>query len=149
MTSRDQQLVDPIEILLVEPNPGDVRLFTESFKEATISNQIHTVSDSDSALDFLHQRGDYSDEPFPDLVLLDPHSLGPSGLEVLSELNDEPTLDEIPVIVLTSSEMGEEVLKSQGFDADNFIQKPVEIEDFITFIQSVEGFWLTFTRSQT
>lgn len=146
MAPADQQPGNPIEILLVEPNPGDVRLFTESFKQAKISNHIHTVSDGDSALDFLYQRGEYSDESRPDLILLDPQLPGTSGMDLLRELNNEPTLNDLPVVVLTSSDLGEEIVKSQGLDADTFIQKPVEVDEFVEFVQSVEDFWLTITR---
>ncbi|WP_224448523.1 response regulator [Haloprofundus salilacus] len=146
MAPADQQPSNPIEILLVEPNPGDVRLFTESFKEAQISNHVHTVSDGDSALDFLYQRGEYSDESCPDLILLDPQLPGTSGMDVLRELNNEPALNNLPVVVLTSSDLGKEIVKSQGLDADTFIQKPVEVDEFVEFVQSVEEFWLTITR---
>ncbi|WP_254523683.1 response regulator [Natrinema caseinilyticum] len=140
---------DPIDILLVEPNPGDTRLFTESFDEANLTNSIATVSDGDAALDFVHQRGDYEDATDPDLVLLEPQLPGKSGIEVLSELKNEPALRDLPVVILTSSDMGEEIVKSHGIDADHYSQKPVEPEDFIEFVQEIEEFWLTIVQGES
>lgn len=146
MSSGDEQGGDQIEILLVEPNSGDVRLFTENFKEAKIANTIHDVSDGDEALDFLHQRGEYKNTPRPDLILLEPQLPGKSGMDVLSELKNQPALNEIPIIVLTSSDAGERIVQSHGLDADSYIQKPVEPEEFIDFVQSVEEFWLSIIQ---
>lgn len=148
MSFEDENPGDSIEILLIEPNPGDTRLFTESFKEAKILNNLHTVSDGDSALDFVHQRGDYTGESRPDLILLEPQLPGDDGMEVLSELNNEPALSEIPVVVLTSSELGKDIVKSHGLDADHYIQKPVEPAEFIDFVQSVEDFWLAIVEQK-
>ncbi|WP_276254455.1 response regulator [Halomontanus rarus] len=136
----------PIDILLVESNPGDTRLFTESFKEASITNRIYAVSDGESALDFVHQRGEYTNVPRPDIVLLDPQLPGTSGTDVLSELNDEPELRDISVVILTSSDEEEDIVKSHGLDADTYIQKPVATEEFVGFVQSVEDFWFTIVR---
>ena len=146
VTEEEASRGSPVDILLVEPNPGDVRLFTEQFKEAKIMNTIHTVSDGESALDFVYQRGEYADEPRPDIILLDPQLPGISGMDVLSELNNEPKLKEIPIIVLVSSELGEEIVKSHGLDADAYIQKPVEVDEFVDFVQSVEDFWLAIMK---
>lgn len=148
MSFEDEYQGDSIEILLIEPNPGDTRLFTESFKEAKILNNLHTVSDGDSALDFVHQRGDYADESRPDLILLEPQLPDNDGMEVLSELNNEPALSEIPVVVLTSSELGKDIVKSHGLDADHYIQKPVEPAEFIDVVQSVEDFWLAIVQQK-
>lgn len=146
MTSEDEQDTGPIEILLVEPNPGDTRLFSESFREAKLLNSLHTVTDGDAALDFVHQRGPHADDPRPDLVLLEPQLPGKSGMDVLTELNNEPELSEIPIVVLTSSAVGESIVKSHGLEADYYIRKPVEPDEFIDFVQSVEDFWLAIVQ---
>lgn len=144
----DDDMGDVIDILLVEPNHGDVRLFEENFKEGKILNTVHTVSDGETALDFVNQRGDYADAPAPDIILLEPQLPGKSGMEVLSELKNEPALSEIPVIVLTSSEAAEDVVKSHDLEADSYMQKPVEAEEFVGFVQEVEDFWLAIIQSE-
>lgn len=146
MEGVDEGKVKPIDILLVEPNPGDTRLFTESFKDGSITNQIYAVGDGESALEFLHREGEYASVPRPDIVLLNFKLPGTSGEDVLAKLRGDPTLSEIPVVVLTSSEVEEDIVKSNGVDADHYLQKPVESEDFVSFVQSVEDFWLTIVR---
>ncbi|ELY65178.1 response regulator [Natrinema versiforme] len=146
MTTEDEQVDEPIDILLVEPNPGDSRLFEEKFTDAKLLNTIHTVSDGQSALDFVRQRNEYTDEPRPDIILLEPQLPGKSGIDVLSELKNEPTLDGIPVVVLTSSDAGEKIVQSHGLEADTYIQKPVEPEDFVEFVQSIEDFWFAIVQ---
>ncbi len=148
MTTTGEE-TDMIDILLVEPNPGDTRLFTETFKDAKIMNTIHSVSDGEQALDFVHQRGEYTNSPRPDLILLDPQLPGTSGLDVLEDLSNEPTLREIPVVVLTSSKSGEEIAKSHGLDADAYLRKPVEPEEFADFVMSVEEFWFAIVRNSS
>ncbi|OVE84011.1 response regulator [Natronolimnobius baerhuensis] len=135
-----------VTILLVEPSPGDTRLFTESFKDAKLTNQLYTVSDADDALDFINQRGEYATDPKPDLILLEPNVPGTNGTDVITELNDEPALADIPVVILTSSAAGEDIIKSHGIDADHYVQKPVEPEDYIGFVQEIEGFWMAIIQ---
>jgi len=142
----DHQASEQINILLVEPNPGDARLFAESFTDGKLLNCFHTVTDGESALDFVQQRDEYAEMPRPDLILLEPRLPGKTGTEVLAELNDAPALADIPVVVLTSSDVGERIAKSHAIDADHYIRKPVEAEEFIEFVQSVEEFWLTVVR---
>ena len=146
MTGDDGRTDERVELLLIEPNPGDTRLFTESFRDGKLANDLHTVPDGETALDFLHQRGAYSEESQPDLILLEPRLPGKSGMDVLSELRDEPALADVPVVVLTSSGIGEEIVRSHGLDADHYLQKPVEPDDFIEFVQSVEDFWLAIVQ---
>lgn len=146
MASNSTHEGERVDILLVEPNPGDTRLFTESFKDAKLKNDLYTVSDGDDALDIIAQRGAYADTPQPDLILLEPKLPGKTGLDVLSELNNEPALDEIPVVVLTSSEMGEDIVKSHELDADHYVQKPVESDDFIQFVQEIEELWFAIVQ---
>jgi CheY-like chemotaxis protein len=138
-----------VNILLVEPNPGDVRLFEEKFRQEKIFNSINTVSTGEAALEFVNQRGEYKDAASPDIILLDPQLPRKSGIEVLSELRNEPELSEIPVIVLTSSELGEEIVKSHGLDADEYIKKPIEVEEFVAFVQKVEDFWLAIVQNNS
>ncbi|ELY55609.1 response regulator receiver protein [Natronococcus amylolyticus DSM 10524] len=149
MASDDEQNYQLVTILLVEPNPGDTRLFTESFKDAKLKNDLYTVSDADAALDFVNQRGEYTDHPRPDFILLEPKLPGKSGIDVLTELDDEPTLREIPVVVLMSSKMGEDIVKSHGLDADHYVQKPVEPEDYIEFAQEIEGFSMALVQEES
>lgn len=146
MTAAGGRVGDPIDILLVEPNSGDSRLFSESFADAKIVNTIYAVSSGEEALDFVHQRGEYPDAPLPSVVLLDPQLPGTSGEEVLSELKGDPALCEIPVVVLTSSAVEEDIVQSSGLDADEYIQKPVEPEEFVSFVRSVEEFWLAIVE---
>lgn len=146
MNAEDARGDERIEILLVEPNPGDTRLFTESFKDAKLTNNIFTVSDGESALDFVHQRGEYTDVPRPDLVLLEPQLPGTSGETVIAELEGDELLRDIPVVVLTASDNEEDIVKTHDVGADHYIQKPVEPEEFVEFIQSVEEFWLAIVQ---
>ncbi|WP_408959911.1 response regulator [Natrinema sp. 74] len=149
MSSEGGQQTDPIEILLVEPNPGDCRLFEENFRDAKLLNTIHTVSDGETALDFVAQRGEYADKPQPDIVLLEPQLPGKSGIEVLSAVKNEPELEEIPIVVLTSSDAGEKVVRSHGLEADTYLQKPVAPEEFVEFVHSVEEFWFTIVEKSS
>ncbi|MDS0475993.1 response regulator [Natrinema sp. 1APR25-10V2] len=146
MAPDDERPKDLIEILLVEPNPGDSRLFEENFRDAKLVNTIHTVSDGEAALEFLAQRGENADEPQPDIILLEPQLPGKSGIDVLSELKNEPELEGIPVVVLTSSDAGEKIVKSHGIEADTYLQKPVEPDDFVEFVHSVEEFWFAIVQ---
>ncbi|RQH01319.1 response regulator [Natrarchaeobius oligotrophus] len=143
---RSDATVDPIDILLIEPNPGDTRLFTEKFADAKLTNAVHTVVDGETALDFLHQRDEYADRSCPDLIVLEPKLPGIDGVELLSKLEGEPALNEITVIVLTSSEAGEEIVKSHGLEADHYLRKPVEPDEFLEFVQQVEEFWLAIVE---
>lgn len=149
MTSDDVQEESLVTILLVEPNPGDTRLFTESFKDAALKNQLYTVAEADAAIDFIRQRGEYADEPRPDLLLLEPKLPGDRGMDVLAELDDTPSLEEIPVIVLTSSASGERYVRSHGLDADHYVQKPVEPDDFLEFVQEIEELWLGIVKENS
>lgn len=147
MTADDGRTGDRIDILLVEPNPGDTRLFTESFREGKLVNDLHTVADGESALAFLRQQGTYADAPRPDLVMLEPKLPGKSGMEVLSELKNEPALSDIPVVVLTSSDVGEDIVRSHDLEADHYLRKPVGPGEFIEFVQTVEDFWLAIVQA--
>ena len=137
---------DPAQILLVEDNPGDVRLTQEAFKEGQIDNDLHVVEDGVEALDFLFKRGEYADAPCPDIVLLDLNLPRKNGDEVLEEMRADETLQYVPVVVLTSSEAQEDVVKSYELNANAYLTKPVDPVDFIEVVQSFEQFWLSIVR---
>ena len=133
---------DPADILLVEDNPGDVRLTREAFKEVKLANTIHVVTDGVEAMDFLFQRGDYVDAPRPDVVLLDLNLPKKNGDQVLEEVKSDPDLRAIPVIVLTSSEAGEDVASSYDRHANAYLVKPVDPNEFMDVVRTFERFWL-------
>lgn len=142
----DQQSGKPAEILLVEDNPGDVRLTKEAFADGNILNNLHVVTDGVDALDFLFQRNEYTDAPKPDLVLLDLNLPQMNGDEVLEEIHDVPELRRIPIIVLTSSKVHEDVIQSYELCASGYLTKPVDPDDFIDTIRSLERYWLSIVR---
>jgi CheY-like chemotaxis protein len=134
------------DILLVEDNPGDVRLTREAFEEGQIANTLHVVTDGVEALDFLRRNGEYEDAPCPDIVLLDLNLPRKDGEEVLEEINDDPDLTRIPVVILTSSEAQEDILRSYELDANAYLTKPVDPGEFIDTIQSLQQFWLSIIQ---
>ncbi len=134
--------VDVVRILLVEDSAADVRLTREALREAKVLNELHVVRDGVQALDFLHRRGPYADAPRPDLVLLDLNMPRKDGREVLAEMKSDAHLRAIPVAVLTTSALDADVLESYELGANCFITKPVDIEQFLGVVRSVEHFWL-------
>jgi CheY-like chemotaxis protein len=146
MTDRDNSS-EPADILLVEDNPGDIRLTEEAFKDSRIANTLHVVTDGVEALDFLHRRGEYTDSPRPDLILLDLNLPRKNGKEFLKELDEDSSdLSHIPVIVLTSSKAEEDVIRSYELAANAYMTKPVDPSEFIETIQNFETFWLKVVR---
>ncbi|WP_117594049.1 response regulator [Haloprofundus halophilus] len=136
----------PAEILLVEDNPGDVRLTEEAFKQGQIENTLHVVTDGVEALDFLFKRGEHADAPCPDIVLLDLNLPRKDGDEVLEEIRSDADLAKIPVIVLTSSDAESDVVKSYELHANAYLTKPVDPAEFVETIQSFNSFWLSIVR---
>ncbi len=136
----------PIEILLVEDNPGDARLTEEALKEGKVRNNLHMARDGVEAMAFLRREGAYKDSPRPDLVLLDLNLPRKDGREVLAEMKEHPDLRLIPVVVLTTSEAEQDVLRTYELRANCYITKPVDLEKFITIVRSIEDFWLTIVR---
>jgi chemotaxis family two-component system response regulator Rcp1 len=132
-----------IEILLVEDNPGDVRLIQEALRDGKVWNNPHVVSDGEAALDFVYRRGVYADKPRPDLVLLDLNLPKKDGREVLAVIKGDPELRRIPVVVLTTSKEEEDVLRAYNLAANCYVAKPVEFDEFMKVIQMIEDFWLT------
>jgi two-component system response regulator len=136
----------PIQVLLVEDNPGDVRLTREAFRDAKMHLDLHVVGDGMEAMEFLLQQGKFSESPRPDLVLLDLNLPRKDGREVLSEIKNHATLKSIPVVVLTTSASDADIEKSYLLHANCYISKPVELEGFLTVVQSIDDFWLTVVR---
>ena len=137
---------EPADILLVEDNPGDIRLTQEAFKEGQIANTLYVVTDGIEALDFLYKRGDHTDVPYPDLILLDLNLPRKNGDEVLEEIKEEQNLSRIPVIILTSSQAEEDVVRSYDLCANAYLTKPVDPSEFVEVVRSFEQFWLSVVR---
>jgi CheY-like chemotaxis protein len=133
----------PIEILMVEDNPGDVRLTREAFKHGKVLNTMHVVEDGVAALDFLYRRGAYGKVPRPDLILLDLNLPKKNGREVLAEIKQDAHLQAIPVVILTTSQAEEDVLRAYSLHANCYITKPVDFIQFTKIVRSIEEFWLT------
>lgn len=138
-----------VDILVVEDNPGDVRLITEALKKSNLSATLHVVSDGEQALQFLERSEPYENAPLPDLMLLDLNLPRLSGEEVLAELKTHPTNRRIPVIVLTSSQAQEDILKAYDRHANCYIVKPTNLKDFFYVINDLETFWLTRVKLPT
>ena len=136
----------PIDILLVEDNPGDVRLTQEAFKSNKITNNLYIVKDGVEAMAFLKREGDYADSPRPDLILLDLNLPKKDGREVLAEIKQDDTLKTIPVVILTTSSAEEDILKTYGLHANCYVTKPVELEQFMIVVKSIQDFWFTFVK---
>ncbi len=146
MATNDAKRARPIEILLVEDNPGDVVLTREALADGKILNRLHVASDGAKALDFLHKRGEFAASPRPDLVLLDLNLPKVNGQEVLAAIKGDRQLRTIPVIVLTTSNAEADIVKSYDLHANCYIQKPVEFDAFIEVVRSLENFWLTVVK---
>jgi len=136
----------PIEILLVEDNPGDVRLAEEALKEARVNNRLSVVPDGVEAMAFLRRQGPYADARRPDLILLDLNLPRKDGREVLDEIKSDPNLRRIPVVVLTTSQAEEDVIRSYNSYANCYITKPVDFAQFTEAVRSIENFWLMTVR---
>jgi chemotaxis family two-component system response regulator Rcp1 len=136
----------PIDILLVEDNPGDVRLTIEALKEAKVFNRLATVPDGIEALDYLKQRNKYAQATRPDLVMLDLNLPRMDGREVLAEMKNDPELRRIPVVILTTSKAESDILKAYNLHANCYVTKPVELDQFLTVVKSIDDFWLTVVK---
>jgi chemotaxis family two-component system response regulator Rcp1 len=134
------------EILLVEDNPADVRLIQEALKDGKIHNHLNVAADGEEALDFLYARGKFVGAPRPDIVLLDFNLPKKDGREVLEIVKNDPRLRRIPVIVMTTSHMERDVFNAYDNHANAFINKPLDFEQFIKVVASIEGFWFDIVR---
>lgn len=139
-------VVHPIEILLVEDNPGDARLAREALQDAKVRNALHWVVNGEEAMDFLRQEGKHTRAPRPDLILLDLNLPRKDGREVLAEIKEDPDLKRIPVVILTVSKDEEDVMKTYNLHANCFITKPIDLNQFIKVVKSIEDFWLTVVK---
>jgi chemotaxis family two-component system response regulator Rcp1 len=136
----------PVEILLVEDNPGDVRLTREALREGKVRNNLYVASDGVEALAFLRREGRYADAVRPDLVLLDLNLPRKDGREVLEEIKADPALRYIPVVVLTSSQAEQDILRAYDLHANCYVSKPVDLDQFIHVVRSIEDFWFTIVK---
>ncbi|MFC7133670.1 MULTISPECIES: response regulator [Salinibaculum] len=137
---------DPIEILLAEDNPGDVRLTEKALEHGNIINNLHVVTNGVEAIEFLRQEGEYADEPRPDLVLLDLNMPKKDGREVMADMEEDPSLRRIPVVVLTSSEAEEDVVRSYELTANAYLTKPVDFDGFVDIVTRIEDFWFSVVK---
>jgi CheY-like chemotaxis protein len=144
--SPDSQDWRPIEILMVEDNPGDVDLTKEALENAKVRNRLSVVGDGAAAIDFLYRRGPFSDAPRPDIIFLDLNLPKKDGREVLAEIRADANLADIPVVVLTSSEADEDILRAYQLHANCYITKPVNFQRFLKVIEMIEEFWLTVVK---
>src|SRR5271165_3202936 len=134
--------VSPIDILLVEDSPSDVRLTREALKEAKVLNTLHVAQDGVAALDFLRREGQYAGSPEPHLILLDLNLPKKDGREVLAEIKQDERLKRIPVVVLTTSRAEEDIVRSYNLHANAYVTKPVDLTQFLEVIRAIEAFWL-------
>lgn len=138
--------IRPVEILLVEDNPGDVRLTVEALKEGKVKNNMYVVGDGEDAMAFLRKEGKYAQSIRPDIILLDLNLPKKDGREVLAEIKDDDNLKRIPVVVLTTSKAEADILKTYNFHANCYITKPVDLEQFISVVKTIEDFWFTVVK---
>lgn len=136
----------PVEILLVEDNPGDVRLTREALKEGKVRNNLYNAPDGVEALRFLRREGEHAGAVRPDLILLDLNLPRKDGREVLEEIKADPDLRHIPVVVLTSSEAEQDIVRAYDLHANCYVTKPVDLDQFIHVVRSIEDFWFTIVK---
>jgi CheY-like chemotaxis protein len=136
----------PIEVLLIEDSPGDVRLTREAFKDAKVHVNLNVASDGAEAMEFLNREGKHAGAPRPDLILLDLNLPKKDGREVLEEVKESPTLKSIPVVILTTSASDADILRSYRLHANCYITKPVGLDGFLEVVKSIDDFWLTVVK---
>ena len=141
MTERGE--CQAVDVLLVEDDPGDILMTREAFEHHKIQNKLHVVTDGEQALQFLHRAGEYAGAPRPGLILLDLNLPRRDGLEVLAELKQDPGLQVIPVVILTTSQADEDILRSYALHANAYVSKPVDFERFMDVIRQIDNFFVT------
>jgi len=146
MTMNTGEEVTPIEILLVEDSPGDIRLTREALRDAKVQNTLHVASDGIEATSFLWRHGKHANAPRPDLILLDLNLPKKGGREVLQEIKQDPGLKSIPVVILTTSEAEEDILRSYQLHANCYITKPVDLNQFLKVVKTIDNFWLAIVK---
>ena len=139
----------PIEILLIEDNAGDARLAREALRDAKVANKLNWVADGVEGLAYLRREGKHENAPRPDLILLDLNLPRKDGREVLSEIKADDKLKRIPVVILTTSQAEEDILKAYHLNANCYISKPVDLDQFIKVVKCIEDFWLTIVKLPT
>ena len=142
----DQDDLNPVDVLLVEDDEGDVLMTREAFEFYKIRNPLHVVTDGEQALQFLRRTGPFADAPRPGLILLDVNLPRLNGLEVLAELKQDPELLLIPVVMLTTSQAEEDILRSYKLHANAYVSKPVDFENFVAAIRQIDDFFLTLVQ---
>jgi CheY-like chemotaxis protein len=140
---------DAIEILLVEDNPGDVLLTREALRDSKMRNRLHVAADGVEALAFLRREGRHAGAPAPDLILLDLNLPRKDGREVLAEVKADPALRHIPVVILTSSQAEQDIARAYDLHANCYVTKPVDLDQFLTIVRSIEQFWFTIVKLPT
>lgn len=138
-----EEKMRPVEMLLVEDNPGDARLAIEALKDAKVNNNLHWVKDGVEAMAFLRREGAYSDAPRPDVMLLDLNLPKKDGREVLAEVKADEALRRIPVVILTVSSAEEDIVKTYNLHANCYIRKPIDLDQFIEVVKAIKDFWLS------
>lgn len=146
MTDSSTAPGEPVEILLAEDHPGDAKLTEKAFEQGNLLNNLHTVTDGVEAMQFLRQEGEYDGVPRPDLVLLDLNMPRKDGWEVLEEVQADPDLRRIPIIVLTSSDAEADIVKSYDLQANAYLTKPIDFEGLLEVVRSLEQFWLSVVK---
>lgn len=142
----NKNFVKPVDILLVEDNPGDVRLTKEALKDAKVLNEIYVAKDGVEAMAFLRKEGSFAHVAVPDLILLDLNLPRKDGREVLAEIKNDPKLKHIPVVILTSSEAEEDILKSYNLHANCYVTKPVSLTQFAEIMLAIDSFWFSIVK---
>ena len=138
--------VEPIKILLVEDQPADVRLTEEVMKQGKVANELYVADDGEKAMEFLRKEGEYADKPRPDLVILDLNLPRMDGKEVLQAIKTDPDLLKIPVLMLTTSAAERDVLDAYSHHVNAYITKPIDLDEFVEVVSSIEQFWLSIVR---
>lgn len=136
----------PIEILLIEDNPGDVRLALEALRDGKVHNNLRVALDGVEGMAMLRREPPYENQPRPDLILLDLNMPRMDGREVLAQIKADPDLKLIPVVVLTSSQAEQDIVKAYNLNASCYVTKPVDLDQFVKVVKSIEGFWLEIVK---
>jgi two-component system, chemotaxis family, response regulator Rcp1 len=141
-----ETFVRPIDILLVEDNPGDIRLTQETLTDSKMHNNVIVVYNGEEALAYLYRRGEYRNAVRPDLIILDLNLPKKGGHEVLEQVKEDPELKHIPIVILTSSKAEEDILKTYNLHANCYVTKPLDLEQFCTVVNTIESFWLSIVK---
>ncbi len=140
---KNQNFVKPVDILLVEDNSGDADLAREALEDSKLKNNLYVTADGEEAMDFLYKKGKHADKPRPDLIILDLNLPKKDGREVLAEIKNDDDLKRIPVVILTSSKAEEDIIKTYNLHANCYITKPIDLEQFLVVVKTIENFWLS------